>query len=299
MLCAAPGRVAVGSGAMLTKRGRLLTDRCCQHDGACGLGPADGDLGHHHPGRDVVCIDAVSYRYPDAEQPAVADITLHVAARSRLGIIGPNGAGKSTLVKLILGLIQPQQGSIAVDGQAPGRATRRGDVVGYVPQKHEAAWRFPVSARQVVMMGLTGKAGLLRRPAPADRDYADAVMRQVGVAELAAKPVGTLSGGQQQRVFIARALAPRPKVLVLDEPTVGIDEAGQQRFADLLDELRRTMDLTVILVSHDLRAVAAGCDRIACLARRIHYHDTPAGLTEEVLREVFQHEIGPVLGARA
>jgi ABC-type Mn2+/Zn2+ transport system ATPase subunit len=169
-------------------------------------------------------------------------------------------------------------------------------VIGYVPQRHEAEWRFPVTARQVVVMGLTGKTGLFRRHAADDLNYVDHLMQRVGVTDLANRPIQALSGGQQQRLFIARALAPRPKVLLLDEPMVGIDEAGQRQFHDLIDELHRSLRLTILIVSHDLRAIAAGCERVACLNQTIHYHDAPQGLTPAVLREVFQHEIANVLG---
>jgi len=99
-----------------------------------------------------------------------------------------------------------------------------------------------------------------------------------------------------QRVWIARALANRPRLLLLDEPTVGIDPAGQQQFSDLLTRLRNEMDLTIVVVSHDLRTVAAGCDRVACLARTLHFHDAPGGLTPAVLAEVFRHDVSAIFG---
>jgi zinc transport system ATP-binding protein len=159
-------------------------------------------------------------------------------------------------------------------------------------------WRFPVSVRQVVMMGLVGKTGLFRRHSRQDQDYALQIMEKVGIMALADRPVGDLSGGQQQRTFIARALAARPRVLILDEPMVGVDEAGQHQFARLIHDLHQSLNLTVLVVSHDLQAVAAGCNRVACLNQRIHYHDAPGGLTQAVLREVFQHDIVPVLEKR-
>ena len=260
-----------------------------------GHGHHDHDLAHHHPGDDAICLQDVSYTYPTG-RAALRNITLHVPAGSRLGIIGPNGAGKTTLLKVMLGLLEGYTGSVQVMGMPPRRACARGDVIGYVPQRIDVEWRFPLSAMQVVMMGLTGKVGLFRRPSRADREHVQAIMQRVGVADLARRPIGELSGGQQQRLFIARALAPRPRILVLDEPTVGVDEAGQQQFAALLDELCRTMRLTLVVVSHDLRAIAAGCSEVACLNQTLHYHASPTGLTAEVLREVFSHEVAPVLG---
>jgi zinc transport system ATP-binding protein len=121
----------------------------------------------------------------------------------------------------------------------------------------------------------------------------------MGIAELADRPIGDLSGGQQQRTFMARALAAKPRILILDEPLVGIDEAGQRQFAELSHDLHHSLNLTLVIVSHDLRAIASGCTRVACLNQSIHYHDSPAGLTEDVLREVFQHEISWALRRKA
>jgi zinc transport system ATP-binding protein len=170
-------------------------------------------------------------------------------------------------------------------------------MIGYVPQRHGAEWRFPLTVRQVVRMGLVGKTGVLRWYSQADRRHVEMLMEQLGIAALADRPIGDLSGGQQQRCFIARALAPKPRILILDEPLVGIDEAGQQQFAELCARLHAGLasKLTLVIVSHDIRAIAASCSRVACLNQTIHYHDSPAGLTEEVLREVFQHEISLAL----
>ncbi len=266
-----------------------------------------GSLAEHRPERDAICLEHVTFRYPDSGGRmagngreggtlALRDVTLHVERGCNLGIIGPNGGGKTTLLKLMLGLLDGYEGSIRVAGLTPREATRRGDIVGYVPQRSEAEWRFPVSARQVVRMGLVGRTGLWHRFRREDLDYADAMMERVGVAPLADRPIGRLSGGQQQRLFIARALAPRPQILILDEPLVGIDEAGQHRFAQLIHDLHESLNLTVIIVSHDLQAIAAGCNRVACLKQTIHFHDAPQGLTPRVLAEVFEHEIATVRG---
>jgi len=257
------------------------------------------DLGRHRPASDAVCFDGVSYTYPksdlrwggSARRPAVLDLTLHVRRGCRLGVIGPNGAGKSTMLKIMLGQLSGYAGRVEVMGLSPKQACRRGDVIGYVPQRHEVEWRMPVNVEQVVMMGLSGKLGLFRRPRASDRSRARRLMERVDVRDLADQPIGDLSGGQQQRAFLARALVAEPQVLVLDEPMAGLDERAQKRLADLLTQLHRDMDLTVIVVSHDLKAIAAGCDQVACLNQRIHYHAAPEGLTREVLGEVFEHDI--------
>ncbi|MEX0654728.1 MAG: metal ABC transporter ATP-binding protein [Phycisphaeraceae bacterium] len=268
-----------------------------QHD------PHGASLGHHDATHDAVCLERVSYRYPprllddrrQAGQLALKDVTLHIERGVNLGIIGPNGAGKSTLLRIMLGLLDGYTGSVQITGLTPREACRRGDILGYVPQRADVEWRFPLTAAQVVRMGLVGKTGLLRWYSWADRAYAEHIMERVGVADLRDRPVGALSGGQQQRLFIARALVAKPRVLILDEPLVGIDEAGQQQFAELIHDLHESLDLTMVIVSHDLQAIAAGCNRVACLKQSIHYHDAPEGLTPEVLAEVFEHEIAPVM----
>jgi len=120
-------------------------------------------------------------------------------------------------------------------------------------------------------------------------------LRAVEMEKLADQPIGGLSGGQQQRVFIARALVNQPKILFLDEPTTGIDQAGQEKFLALLVNLKKKFDLTLVMVSHDLRSVVASCDRVACLSGSLHYHDRPQGLSPDVLFKVFQCDLDAVL----
>jgi zinc transport system ATP-binding protein len=254
-----------------------------------------GSLAEHRDKSDAICVDHVSFRYPaagaESQRLTLRDVTLHVEQGCSLGIIGPNGAGKTTLLKIMLGLLDGYSGSVRIMGLSPAAACRQGGIIGYVPQRHETEWRFPVTVRQVARMGLVGKTGMFRRHSRDDLAYVEHLLQQVGVADLAERPIGDLSGGQQQRTFMARALAAKPRILILDEPLVGIDEAGQQQFAELSHDLHRSFNLTLVIVSHDIRAIASGCTRVACLNQTIHYHDSAAGLTEDVLREVFQHEI--------
>ncbi|MEX0741649.1 MAG: ABC transporter ATP-binding protein, partial [Phycisphaeraceae bacterium] len=217
-----------------------------------------GTLGEHHGRADAICIDHLSFRYGSVQ--ALRDVTLHVENGCILGIIGPNGGGKTTLLKILLGLLEGYQGSVEIMGHHPRDVCRHGQLVGYVPQRHEYERRFPANVRQVVRVGLAGRAGLLRRYRKDDLARVEHLMHQVGVSELADRPIGNLSGGQQQRVFIARALAAGPSILLLDEPTIGIDVSGQQRFAELIRKLHEEHGLTVVIVSHDLRAVAASCE---------------------------------------
>jgi zinc transport system ATP-binding protein len=243
----------------------------------------------------------VSYTYPrppgegGPARLALDRITLAVPEGQRVGVLGPNGGGKSTLLKLTLGMLPGYTGEIRVLGLAPREAARR-RLVGYVPQRSTAELKFPLTVRQVVEMGATlglpGWKGLTRE----QRANIDRALGLVGALEIAESHIGSLSGGQLQRVLIARALACGPKLLLLDEPTVGIDAVGQQQFADLLRHLHDDLKLTVMVVSHDIRTVAAGCDRVACLSRTLHFHAAPQGLTPAVLAEVFRHDVAAIFG---
>lgn len=251
-----------------------------------------------------MAIPAVEYRdvtftYParpdGASRSVLERISLTVNEGERLGVLGPNGGGKSTLLKLTLGLLKGASGEIRVFGVSPDRAVREG-LVGYVPQRPECELAFPLSARQVVEMGPALSLPPWRRLSSEQREAVRRGMEVVGAAAIAQRPIGQLSGGQFQRVMIARALAARPRLLLLDEPTVGIDVAGQKQFADLLKRLNDELKITVMVVSHDIRTVAAGCDRIACLSRTLHSHVAPEGLTPAVLAEVFRHDVAGIFG---
>lgn len=240
----------------------------------------------------------LTYRYRSAdgaERAAIEKITLNVEEGHRLGILGPNGGGKSTLLKVTLGLLTGYEGSVRVFGMPPEDA-RRARVIGYVPQRVEAELAFPLSARQVVAMGVTIGMPPWKNPSAEQKRAIDDAMALVGADKVADKPIGQMSGGQLQRVMIARALAAKPKLLLLDEPTVGIDPAGQQQFGDFLGSLVKQLGLTLIVVSHDIRTIAAGCDRIACLSRTLHSHVAPEGLTPKVLAEVFRHDVAAIFG---
>jgi zinc transport system ATP-binding protein len=234
----------------------------------------------------IIDIAALDFAYRDAL--VLKNVTLRVEPGTTLGLIGPNGGGKTTLIRLLLGLIEPTSGTIRVDGMPPRDAVRRGNVVGYLPQNPMLAdSRFPISARQVARLGLVGKAGMLRSFSRDDLNFVDELLGMVGITELGDAPIGTLSGGQLQRVLIARALAARPKILLLDEPTTGIDRIGQQQFLESIGKLKQRLGLTVVFVSHDLRAVSAISDRIACLNLTLHYHDVPEHIPPDLVYQMF------------
>ncbi|MBX3410363.1 MAG: metal ABC transporter ATP-binding protein [Phycisphaeraceae bacterium] len=243
----------------------------------------------------AVNFENVSFTYPGAEFPALEHVTLRVEQGERLGVLGPNGGGKSTLLKLALGLLSLQSGRVTLFGLTPQEARRLG-MIGYVPQRAELELAMPLSVRQVVEVAATWRRAPWSRAADARERVREALLL-AGAEELKEKAVGELSGGQLQRVLIARALVVRPRMLVLDEPMVGIDAVGQERFAQLLDRIHRERGITMLTVTHDVRAIVAGSDRVACLARRLHSHTSPEGLTPRVLAEVFSHDIAGVGGA--
>ena len=246
-------------------------------------------------------MQGVSFTYPSAPMgggergPAVEGVSLTVERGERLGILGPNGGGKSTLLKLVVGILTGASGQIRVLGKSPAQARRAG-LIGYVPQRVGAELEFPLSVRQVVAMGASTGLSPFKRMPRERLAQVDRAIELVGAGELSGRAIGRLSGGQLQRVMIARALACDPSILVLDEPMVGIDVDGQRRFADLIERLSRELGLTIVIVSHDLRTVATGCDRVACLHRSLHYHAAPGGLTPAVLAEVFSHDLEGVFG---
>lgn len=250
----------------------------------------------HRDGEPALRVEGLTYAYPGAERTTLEGVSLSVRRGDVLAVVGPNGAGKTTLLKILQGLLTGYRGSVRVLGMEPAAARRKG-LIGSVAQKHDVMGAYPVSGRDVVMMALTARMGAWSRPGSHERGRVDSALEQVDASGFADAQVGTLSGGQLQRILVARALVIEPRLLILDEPMVGIDAAGQEQFARMLSRLKARGDLTILLVMHDLRAVASGaasCDRIACLRRSLHFHDSPGGITAQVLADVFEHDLSPI-----
>jgi len=216
----------------------------------------------------------------------LSDVNLDIQKGEFYSIIGPNGAGKTTLLKVILGLIKPDKGKVHVFGKQPWKLNKDRKKIGYVPQIMSVDINFPVTVFEVVLMGRYGQIGLLKPPGKKDRDAAFVALERVGIADLADRPFSRLSGGQRQRVFLARALSNEPEVLILDEPTTGVDAATTESFYELLNDLKKS-GITLIIVSHDISVVASKVDRIACLNKRLIAHGRP----EEVLKEAHLEEM--------
>lgn len=210
-------------------------------------------------------------------RPVLHDVNLEVHAGEFVGLIGPNGAGKTTLLRSILGLVPTKSGKITVAGKQV--AAKR---IGYVPQRHEFTWDFPITVREAVVSGLTGSLGWLRRPKLAHQRAVEAALERTNMASLSDRPVGELSGGQRQRVLVARALALKPAVLLLDEPFTGLDMPTQEMLTDLFKELVAENE-AVLMTTHDLVAAQADCDRLCLVNRTVIASGTAAELTDPQL----------------
>jgi zinc transport system ATP-binding protein len=200
-------------------------------------------------------------------------------------MVGPNGGGKTTLLKLILGLLKPDRGSVRVLSQKPERARRR---IGYMPQHAHVDPQFPVTVMDVVLMGRLGRGRLVGPFRGDDRERARAALAETETAHLHDRGFSALSGGQRQRVLISRALACDPDLLLLDEPTASLDPSIQDELYELLHRLNERM--TVVLVSHDVSVVSRHCDKILCVNRRVDEH--PASEIEGALATLFPSTSG-------
>jgi len=225
----------------------------------------------------IVDLDHICFSY--SGERVLEEVSLQIRRGDFLGLIGPNGSGKTTLIRIVLGLLRTECGHVRLFG-ADLRNFHDWQRIGYVPQKAAFESRFPASVSEVVISGRCGVTGLGRRFDAHDRDAAWRALNTVGMGEFRNRLIGNLSAGQQQRVFIARALASGPELLVLDEPTVGVDLEAQEQFYALLRHLNRDLGTTLILASHDVAVIAHEVTQLACLNRTLIFHGRP----EEAIR---------------
>jgi manganese/zinc/iron transport system ATP- binding protein len=234
----------------------------------------------------------VAYR----DTPVLWDVDLMVPEGVLLAVVGPNGAGKTTLIKAILGLVDAAAGRTLVYGR-PYAEQRR--LVAYVPQRGSVDWDFPTSVLDVVMMGLYGRLGWLRRPGRTERAAAMAALEQVGMQDLADRQIAQLSGGQQQRVFLARALVQDAGVYLMDEPFQGVDATTERAIVHLLQQLRAA-GKTLLVVHHDLQTVPEYFDWAFLLnVRRIAAGPVEEVFTEDNLRLTYGGRVPFLPGGRA
>jgi zinc transport system ATP-binding protein len=231
----------------------------------------------------VLELQGVSFAYD--RRLILEDLNLVVEEGDFLAVIGPNGGGKTTLLRLILGCLEPVRGSLSVFNLPPRKARH---LIGYVPQFGEFNKDFPVSALEVVLMGRLLPDNLF--PKYSAEDYAAAYdgMSAVGVRNLADYRFGELSGGQKQRTLIARALAAKPALLILDEPTSSVDSRVEQDIYELLTQLNKKV--TIIMVSHDLGFVSSYINKVACLNRKMVVHNT-GEISKEVISELYRSSV--------
>ncbi|WP_102691338.1 metal ABC transporter ATP-binding protein [Rummeliibacillus pycnus] len=240
----------------------------------------------------LIELQNVSFQYEYTQ--VLTNISLTVREGDFLALLGPNGSGKSTLLKIILGLLKPTKGTVKLFGN-PSSSFKHREWIGYVSQKSNSFNSgFPATVKEVVESGLTKKIGLFKKHLPKQQEKVMKSLQAVGMEKFANRNIGELSGGQQQRVFIARALVAEPKLLILDEPTVGIDHENVQSFYDMLTELNEQLHMTMILVTHDVDTVSNTISHVACLNQTIHFHgykDDYESLSDDQLNAWYGHAV--------
>lgn len=233
----------------------------------------------------------VDYFYDNKQ--VLENINIKINKGEFLAIVGPNGAGKSTLLKLILGLLPLQRGNIFIDG-VKYKNNKSSLKLSYVSQKANAFRAgFPASVKEVVLSGLTKTKRLFQKFNKQDLLKVEQVLERLNIAHLMHKNIAELSGGQQQRVMIARALISEPTVLVLDEPTNGIDAKHVSEFYETLNQLKKE-GITIILVTHDIGVVADTATEVACLNKHLHFHGTAEdfkSLDEVEISKIYGHPV--------
>jgi zinc transport system ATP-binding protein len=214
-------------------------------------------------------------------------VGFRIEERELVGIIGPNGGGKTSLLQILLGVARPYQGKVRVLGKDPAQLDRVRGQIGYVAQSKRFDRGFPARACDVVTMGTYSQVGLFRWPGSRERRRALEVLDHMGMAALANRPIGKLSGGEQQRVFIAQAMVSKPRLLILDEPTVGVDRDGEEALIRLLTRLRKESQLTILMVSHNVSLIRSHTDRILCLNRELIFNGPASDLTGDIIAQAY------------
>ena len=231
-------------------------------------------------GLDELLVEARGLSYAYGSTPVVDDVDLTVGRGEFVALVGPNGSGKSTLLRVLLGALRPSRGSVRLLGRPSNEVADRWRI-GYVPQRPTLAPDVPATVREIVTTGRLARRGWWRPLRSVDVAAVGHALESVGLDDLADHPIAQLSGGQQQRAFIARAFASEPELLVLDEPIAGIDAESQRRFKESLVHLIGEHGAGVLLVSHELSAVADVIDRVIVLKRRVLFDGPPARLVDE------------------
>jgi zinc transport system ATP-binding protein len=240
----------------------------------------------------IISMEQVSFRYGNGL--VLENINMNVEKGEFLGLVGPNGSGKSTLIKVILGLLKPDEGEVKLFGK-PHASFKNWSKIGYVSQKANSFnTGFPATVFEVVSMGLYGKMGLFKWLGREEKKKINEAIDLVGLTQYSRQSIGKLSGGQQQRAFIARALVSDPELLILDEPTVGVDAQSMDQFYHLLETMHKERNISLLLVSHDIGVISSKVDRVACLNKKIHFHGSPKDFQidqEKILHQLYGHDV--------
>ncbi|MDM5211676.1 metal ABC transporter ATP-binding protein [Peribacillus sp. NJ4] len=240
----------------------------------------------------IVKLEDISYKY--TKDLVLEHVSLEIPRGAFLAIVGPNGSGKSTLLKLLLGLFKLQKGKIEIFGEDI-RRFKDWQKVGFVSQKANSFNSgFPATVFEVVQSGLTKKIGLFKFAGKEDKQKVKKALESVDMLEYQNRNIGELSGGQQQRVFIARSLVSEPELMILDEPTVGVDSKNVHQFYEMLEMLNKKLGITLILVTHDVGTVTDKVTHVACLNKKLHFHGDACEyneLNEGELSSIYGHGV--------
>jgi zinc transport system ATP-binding protein len=239
---------------------------------------------------EIVKVEDLSFAYQG--KLILKDVGFTVERSDFLGIIGPNGAGKSTLIKLLLKILTPSKGKVEILGEdinTFGKWSR----VGYISQKANSFnGDFPATVEEIVGASLSAKTGIFKRNTKYHETRVYEALKKVDMQDYGKKLIGRLSGGQQQRVFIAKVLVSDPDIMILDEPTVGIDMKSEEAVYCLLAQLNEELGITIIMVTHDIGAITVHANKLICLGEHVmHVHDINNPITDETLSEIYGYNV--------
>lgn len=244
----------------------------------------------------VITLKNVNFSY--GEKQILKNVNLTIPRGSFLGLVGPNGGGKTTLIKVMLGMLTPDSGLMTILNE-PIQTFKQWNKIGFVSQTANRFNRgFPATVFEVVAMGLTTKLGYFRFLRKKHKEKIMQTLELVNMAQYANRKIGHLSGGQQQRVFIARALVSDPEIIILDEPTVGIDYQNVDKFYKLLHRLNSEQNITLLLVTHDTGVMTKYATDVACINQTLHFHgksEEYTALSEKDLSKIYGHPVSVVV----